>query len=189
MDGAWYCDECDYAAVVFKCHDGLRLSPARAVPIEPAPQPPADAATVKYSCDLHQDCVNKLAPHYNQKPAAPPVSGDEDIVREIANRHVSAGYCCFTNAMVAVREALERGRALGARDAASDAVDIAKRRWYQLVEAGGDQLDYVTLDDACVESFSAGQEMERKACAEWVSRVYGNSNGLLAARRSGGQGK
>jgi hypothetical protein len=102
--------------------------------VEPAPQPPADAATHAYrgrgelchfmlgrpgeqqiQCDQPPLAVCHAR---EEKPAAPPVSGDGDeaVVREIANRHVSAGNCCFTNTMVLVREALERGRALGARD-------------------------------------------------------------------------
>jgi hypothetical protein len=61
-------------------------------------------------------------------PAAPTVSGDGDeaVVREIANRHVSAGNCCFTNTMVLVREALQHGRELGAREEREHCVRLAR---------------------------------------------------------------
>lgn len=59
-----------------------------------------------------------------------------------------------------------------------DAVDIARKHWDAVVKAGGDQLDYVTLDNACVEAFAAGRATAFKRCAA----IAGAANTLQQVR-------
>jgi hypothetical protein len=104
--------------------------PARAVPIEPAPQPPADAATNEgWPCvPAHQSANPSTNPPYT---AAPPVSGDGDEAvvrgrmpwpRPACDMNSPCGGC-FTRGICdqlmwdsGYAAGLERGRALGARD-------------------------------------------------------------------------
>jgi hypothetical protein len=110
------------------------------------------------------------------QPAAPPVSGDDAVVREIVNRHVSAGYCCFTNAMVAVREALERGRELGARDCGHDLATIATD-----AHGMGQENVMSNVMDWLLEE-GADDLVRKLETGEWHKVA-------MIARRSGGQGK
>jgi hypothetical protein len=124
-------------------HRNSRFAPGYAHAfVEPAPQPPADAASDQLrNCpktgrqcmcvDVRSDC----------EPAAPPVSGDEAVVRETTHQYLQGPWpsdacaeaatdgalCMLTNAEhrfepLTLREkqayaaGLERGRALGARD-------------------------------------------------------------------------
>jgi hypothetical protein len=105
----------------------------------PAPQPPADAATNESG---PAELGPPIAPGHEwingslRRPAGPPVTGDGDetVVREIANRWTKEwsgsegrtrmpGPDAIANA---VREAIARGRALGARDERADIIRDAR---------------------------------------------------------------
>jgi hypothetical protein len=152
---------------------------AGALSFEPAPQPPADAATCAYCGRVRSNLWHKVTSDPGTHafveltpPAAPPVSGDgyEAVVREIANfwygRYVGPHLPELQHSMLpnAVREALERGRALGAREERSAGMVAA---WEEVID---ELLSPIEDDDDL-----------RGTLDTWIEREI--------ARRSGGQGK
>jgi hypothetical protein len=153
--------------------------------VEPAPQPPAESAEQlrarlgwpplseaqkRANLEHNLSALGVTDGERTQPPAAPPVSGDEAVVREIVgrwNEHriwMGEGMDHFPTAAevigLAVREALERGRALGARDEREACLNIAEDRV------------------AAVAHRSAPRLSEAREIAN-----------MLRARRSGGQDK
>lgn len=148
--------------------------------VEPAPQPPADAATkLEFNRSAESPVPpiladNHIAPALGA--AAPPVSGDGNEITAIIEGWLDRlpGVSSFDLAAIA-RAGLERGRALGARDE-RDACE-------QLARVAGE----IRRQQADRIKARMGENADYSATADLAEELASLADAI--ARRPGGQGK